>query len=107
MAIEDRVTGGYNNSSNCYHCRTRLDIWLGIVHGRKRTKKSKVRNQINPITPDHFQPINTVSPQVNTTVNQTTQQAPQVNVNSNTFITQEEEIQQPVSTVWERVQHLN
>ena len=52
-------------------------------------------------------PTNTVPPATNTAANQTTQQASQVDANSNTFITQEEEIQQPISTVWERIQHLN
>ena len=70
-------------------------------------RQGNQRNQINLTIPAAPRPTNTVPPSTNTAVNQTTQQASQRDVNSNTFITQEEEIQQPVSTVWERIQHLN
>ena len=70
-------------------------------------RQGNQRNQINSTIPAAPRPINTVPPSTNTITNQTTQQVSQGDVNSNTFITQEEEIQQPVSTVWERIQHLN
>jgi len=70
-------------------------------------RQGNQRNQINPTIPAALRPNNTVPPATSTTTNQTTQQASQGDVNSNTFITQEEEIQQPISTVWKRIQHLN
>jgi hypothetical protein len=70
-------------------------------------RQGNQRNQINPTIPVAPRPTNTVLPATNTATNQTTQQVSQGDVNSNTFITQEEEIQQPISTVWERIQHLN
>ena len=65
------------------------------------------RSQANLTIPTVPRPTNTVSPQANTMANSNVQQVSQGATNSNTFITQEDEIQQPVSTVWERIQHLN
>ena len=78
-----------------WHCSTR------------QVNQGNQRSQINPVTPTVPRPTITVPPQANTTANPTVQQVSQGAANSNTFITQEEEIQQPVSTVWERIQHLN
>jgi hypothetical protein len=93
---------GYNNPSNCYHCGQ-----TGHMAWNCSMRQGNQRSQINPTIPTVPRPTNTVPPQANTTANPTTQQVSQGAANSNTFITQEEEIQQPVSTVWERIQHLN
>jgi len=93
---------GYNNPPNCYHCGQ-----TGHMAWNCSMRQGNQRNQINSTIPTAPRPTNTVPPTTNTATNQTTQQVSQVDVNSNTFKTQEEEIQQPISTVWERIQHLN
>ena len=92
----------YNSPPNCYHCGQ-----TGHMAWNCSMRQGNQRNQINSAIPAAPRPTNTVPPATNTAANQTTQQASQVDANSNTFITQEEEIQQPISTVWERIQHLN
>jgi hypothetical protein len=92
----------YNNSSNCYACGQ-----TGHIAWNCPTRQGNQRNQMNPTIPSVPRPTNTVPPQANTMPNQTVQQASQGDVNHNTFITQEDEIQQPVTTVWEGLQHLN
>src|SRR6185369_16699486 len=93
---------GYNNSPNCYHCGQ-----TGHMAWNCSMRPGDQRNQVNSNVSAVPRPINTVPPQTSTITNQTAQQVTQGNANSNTFITQEEEIQQPVSTVWERIQHLD
>lgn len=65
------------------------------------------RSPGNQPTAPTLRPTSTAPPQANTVANQTVQQVSQGNVNSNTFVTQEEEIQQPTATIWEGIQHLN
>jgi hypothetical protein len=94
-----------NNPPHCYACgQTGHMAWHCST---RQVNQGNQRSQANTTTPTVPRPVNTVPPQANTTANSTVQQVSQGAANSNTFITQEEEIQQPVSTVWERVQHLN
>jgi hypothetical protein len=95
----------YNNPPHCYACgQTGHMAWNCST---RQVNPGNQRNQTNPTTPTVPRPTNNVSSQANVTANPTAQQVSQGSANSNTFITQEEEIQQPVSTVWERIQHLN
>ncbi|RHZ80768.1 hypothetical protein Glove_132g180 [Diversispora epigaea] len=84
----------YNNSPNCYHCgQTGHMAWSCSI------RQGNQRNQINPAASAAPRPTNTVHPSINTAANQIIQQVLQRDANNNTFITQEEEIQQPISIV--------
>ena len=95
----------YNNPPHCFACgQTGHLAWNCST---RQVNQGNQRSQANSTIPTVPRPTNTVPPQANTTANLNIQQVSQGAANSNTFITQEDEIQQPVSTVWERIQHLN
>jgi hypothetical protein len=88
-----------NNSVRCYTC--------GQTGHISRTCAMRPGDQRNPIIPPTQEPARIIQPQTNTVANQSVNQIPLKETNGRTFITQQEEAEQPSTTAWEGVQHLN
>jgi hypothetical protein len=88
-----------NNSVRCYTC--------GQMGHISRTCAMRLGDQRNSIIPPTQEPARIIQPQTNTVANQSVNQIPLKETNGRTFITQQEEAEQPSTTAWEGVQHLN